>query len=134
MPCVHAYQTLITLSKISIAIIKLVNTARPPEGSFVNKLKVSLHDEADILMQVKGLVVQTSSIVMLPLELPNYTPRFLVVGGNTADQADPTTPATANTYFLDLSQVRAYTLNPLNPRPTRPLLLIQHICAVSTFP
>jgi hypothetical protein len=49
--------------------------------------------------------MQTSSVVLLPLELPNYTPRILVVGGSAADQADPTTPATANTFLLDLSQV-----------------------------
>jgi hypothetical protein len=49
--------------------------------------------------------MQTSSVVLLPLELPNYTPGILIVGGSSADQANSTTPATASTYFLDLSQV-----------------------------
>ena len=42
---------------------------------------------------------------MLPLELPDYTPRILVVGGSSMDRATPTTAATNNTYLLDLSQV-----------------------------
>ena len=51
---------------------------------------------------------QTASIVLLPLELPSYTPRVLVVGGSSVDQAGPDTAATANTYLLDLS------IRPLN--------------------
>ena len=46
---------------------------------------------------------QTASIVLLPLELPNYNPRILVVGGSSVDEAGAGTPASATTYFLDFS-------------------------------
>ena len=53
---------------------------------------------------IKLAALQTASIVLLPLELPDYNPRILVVGGSSMDHATPTTPATNNTYLLDLSQ------------------------------
>jgi hypothetical protein len=40
---------------------------------------------------------------MLPLELPDYNPRILVVGGSTVNSAGPGTPASAATYLLDFS-------------------------------
>ena len=46
---------------------------------------------------------QTASIVLLPLELPNYAPRILVVGGSSKDQAGGGTPASQLTYLLDLT-------------------------------
>ena len=46
---------------------------------------------------------QTASVVLLPLELPNYIPRVLAVGGSSVDRADGGTPASAATYLLDLS-------------------------------
>ena len=46
---------------------------------------------------------QTASIVLLPLELPNYAPRILVVGGSSQDHAGGGTPASTHTYLLDLT-------------------------------
>ena len=55
------------------------------------------------VLPVPILYPQTASVVMLPLELPGYIPRILVVGGSSADQAGGGTPSTANAYLLDLS-------------------------------
>jgi len=54
-------------------------------------------------LPVRILYPQTASVVMLPLELPSYAPRILVVGGSSVDFAGPSTPATNATYLLDFS-------------------------------